>query len=143
MQTDEMADIVKMSRMDCSHLTQVSIHTIRIYICLTKAFMFTQDDLAKDFPALDLFFFLTFDALCTANHFIEGSFSNKGQLLRDNISDERLDRKAKYRQNESHPIIKDVIGACIDVTICVKKLRTPRTHTLLSHTSKSEQSNEK
>ena len=70
-----------------------------------------QDDLAERFPALDLFFFIKFDALCTANHFIEGSFSNKGSLLRDNISDERLDRKARYRQNESHPIVKQVIAA--------------------------------
>ena len=70
-----------------------------------------QDDLAERFPAFDLFFFLKFDALCTANHFIEGSFSNKGSLLRDNISDERLDRKARYRQNESHPIVKQVIAA--------------------------------
>lgn len=68
-----------------------------------------QDDLPSEFPALDLFFFLKFDALCTANHFIEGSFSNKGQLLRDNISDERVDRKARYRQNESHPIKKSVM----------------------------------
>jgi hypothetical protein len=54
-------------------------------------------------------FFIKFDALCTANHFIEGSFSNKGSLMRDNISDERVDRKARYRQNESHPIVNQVI----------------------------------
>ena len=48
-----------------------------------------QDDLAERFPAFDLFFFLKFDALCTANHFIEGSFSNKRYL---------------------HPIVKQVIA---------------------------------
>ena len=87
-----------------------------VIVCV-RINMFThtikQDDLANKFPALDLFFFLTFDALCTVNHYIEGSFSNKGQLLRHNLSDERIDRKAKYRQNESGPIAKDVVSkAC-------------------------------
>ena len=85
----EVQEIIKMSHLSCSH--------------------FTQNELAQEFPALDLLIFLSFDALCTANHFIEGSFSNKGQLLRDNISDERLDRKARYRQNESHPVKKEVM----------------------------------
>lgn len=91
MTTEEVADIVKMSSTDCSQ--------------------YTQDDLVVHFPAYDMFLFLKFDALCTGNHYIEGSFSNKGSLLRDNLSDERIDRKARYRQNLSHHVAKKVVNS--------------------------------
>ena len=71
----------------------------------------TQQDLVTTYPNLDKFFFLVYDALCTANHYIEGTFSNVNSLLRINMSDGRLDRHADYKQNVLHKLRKEVVAA--------------------------------
>ena len=68
-----------------------------------------QDDLAAKYPHFDMFLFLKYAALCTANHYIEGTFSNHSTTLRTNMSDGRLDRKMRYDQNIAHKIKKKVL----------------------------------
>lgn len=70
-------------------------------------------DLATKYPNLDLLFFLKYAALCTANHYIEGTFSNQQSAFRINMSDTRLDRKMRYQQNVVHPMQKRVLTEAI------------------------------
>ena len=60
MQDDEVADVVKMTRTDSSDKR--------------------QKDLATAFPHYDYFLFIKYAALCTANHYVEGTFSNQVSL---------------------------------------------------------------
>ena len=89
MTDDDVRDIVKMSSVNHDDMKQV--------------------DLAKAYPHYDKFIFLTYGALCTANHLSEGLFSLESTLLRKNMSDECLDRKVRYTRNIMHPILKQVL----------------------------------
>ena len=89
--TDEEADdIVAMSRTDNSHNK--------------------KEELVAKYPHYDLFLFLKYAALCTANHYIEGTFSNHSTALRKNMSDGRLDRKMRYQQNIVYKMKKEVVA---------------------------------
>ena len=89
MTDEEVSDIVKMSHTDSSDKK--------------------QKDLVTAFPHYDYFLFIKYAALCTANHYIEGSFSNQGTSYRINMSDERLDRDVRCKQNILHEINKRVL----------------------------------
>ena len=69
----------------------------------------TQEYMSTTYPHYDYLLFIKYAALCTANHYIEGSFSNIKSLHRINMSDARLDRDARYKQNIEYNIKKDVI----------------------------------
>ena len=84
----EVDDIIAMSHTDNSHRK--------------------KQDLVSKYPHYDLFLFLKYAALCTANHYIEGTFSNHATALRTNMSDARLDRKMRYQQNVVYKIKKEV-----------------------------------
>ena len=88
MTDDEVDNIITMSHTDNSHCK--------------------KEDLASKYPHYDLFLFLKYAALCTANHYIEGTFSNHATALRTNMSDGRLDRKMRYQQNVVYNIKKEV-----------------------------------
>ena len=89
MTDDEVCDIGKMSHTDNSRKNQT--------------------DLATAYPHYDYFLFLKYAALCTANHYIEGSFSNQSTSYRINMSDERLDRNVRCKQNILHKVTKEVV----------------------------------
>ena len=114
MQDLEVVDVVKMSHTDNSGKS--------------------QKDLAAAYPHYDYFLFIKYAALCTANHYIEGTFSNQvsnprtkippisstythpyiyvphqGTLHRINMSDARLDRDTRYKQNIEHCIHREVV----------------------------------
>ena len=89
MTQDEVNDIVSMSHTDNSGKR--------------------QKDLAAVYPHYDYFLFIKYAALCTANHYIEGSFSNEKTSYRINMSDERLDRDVRCKQNILHQIKKEVV----------------------------------
>ena len=75
MTDEEKAEIAEMSRTNNSHLK--------------------QEDLVTKYPQYDMFLFLKYAALCTANHYIEGTFSNQSTSFRINMSDARLDRSLR------------------------------------------------
>ena len=89
MTQDEVNDIVNMSHTDNSRKN--------------------QEDLAVAYPHYDYFLFIKYAPLCTANHYIEGSFSNEKTSHRINMSDERLDRDVRCKQNILHEIKKEVV----------------------------------
>ena len=89
MTDEEKAEIAEMSRTNNSHLK--------------------QEDLVTKYPQYDMFLFLKYAALCTANHYIEGTFLNQSTSFRINMSDARLDRKMRYQQNIVHTIKKKVL----------------------------------